>query len=139
MDATMGKAIADVVGLLSQNSANDRASETVELAAQISRMDSQVFWDAEARAIGLAVVLGRDVRRRGSRANEDDIQAWGAVRGVADWERFREPRIAALRASLGQFPTVPQDLHVRVTGTLEGRGYRIDNLVFESRPGLWVT
>src|SRR5262249_23730723 len=45
----------------------------------------------------------------------------------------------ALRDSLGQFPPVPKDLKARVTRKLEGDGYRIENLVFESRPGVLVT
>src|SRR5262249_41384024 len=42
-------------------------------------------------------------------------------------------------ASLGQFPEPPRDLKIRVTKTLEGDGFVIQNLVFESRPGLIVT
>src|SRR5207244_6831815 len=37
------------------------------------------------------------------------------------------------------FPPVPKDLNVRVTRTLAGPGYRVENIVFESRPGLVVT
>ena len=28
---------------------------------------------------------------------------------------------------------------MRVTKTIEGDGYAIDNLLYESRPGVWVT
>ncbi|MCH7728504.1 MAG: acetylxylan esterase, partial [Planctomycetes bacterium] len=55
------------------------------------------------------------------------------------WEEFSQARIAALRKSLGQFPEPPKKLNVRVTGRLQRDGYRIENVVFESRPGLWVT
>ena len=33
----------------------------------------------------------------------------------------------------------PKDLKVRVTRTLDGDGYRVENVVFESRPGVLVT
>src|SRR5262249_41291290 len=65
--------------------------------------------------------------------------AWRALKGRADWERYRDVRLQALRRSLGTFPSPPKDLKVRVRRTLEGEGYRIDNLTFESRPGLLVT
>src|SRR5262249_53011930 len=55
-----------------------------------------------------------------------------------DWERYREQRIKALRDSLGPpAPVVEADVHV--TGKIAGDGYRIENIVFRSRPGLWVT
>jgi dienelactone hydrolase len=84
-------------------------------------------------------MVTRDVRARIQAANQRDSKAWQQVKGRADWEKFRDARLEALRASLGKFPSHPADLNVRTTKTLEGDGYRIDNLVFESRPGLWVT
>jgi dienelactone hydrolase len=67
------------------------------------------------------------------------INSWRDLKGREDWEKFREPRLDALRKSLGHFPELPRDLKVRIRRTLEGAGYRIDNLTFESRPGLVVT
>src|SRR5204862_1646535 len=49
-----------------------------------------------------------------------------------------EAKRMALRNSLGEF-RAPGALNQRVTGTLSGNGYRIENVVFQSRPGLWVT
>ncbi|MBL8793887.1 MAG: acetylxylan esterase [Planctomycetia bacterium] len=57
----------------------------------------------------------------------------------ADREKFRDERIGALKRSLGEFPAAPLDLKIRISGKLEGEGYRIHNLVYESRPGLVVT
>jgi dienelactone hydrolase len=72
-------------------------------------------------------------------ANERETAAWRQVRSRRDWEEFRDRRIAALRRSLGDEMPVPADLNVAVTGSVSGAGYQIDNLVFESRPGLLVT
>ena len=83
-------------------------------------------------------MLSQAARSRRDAANRRDFEAWKAVRSRR-WERFRAPRLRALRASLGSFPPVPHALKVRVTGTLEGEGYRIEKLIFQSRPGLWVT
>lgn len=84
-------------------------------------------------------MLSRDVRRRLQAASARENRAWQQVKQSADWEKFRDARLQALRVSLGQFPEPPADLHVRVTRTLEGDGYRIENLVYETRPGLVAT
>ena len=84
-------------------------------------------------------MLSRDVRSRLQAASVRENRAWQQVKQPADWEKFRDARLQALRASLGQFPDPPKDLHVRVTRTLEGDGYRIENLVYETRPGLVAT
>ena len=109
------------------------------LAVQLARLDAGVFSPDEAKERRLAEMLQRDVRRRLQQANQRETDAWRSLHDVADWERYRDARVATLRESLGQFPPVPDDLHVRVTRRIEGRGYRIDNLVFESRPGVFVT
>ena len=43
-----------------------------------------------------------------------------------------------IRASFGEFPE-RNPLNARVTGVLERDGYRIENVIFESRPGFLVT
>jgi cephalosporin-C deacetylase-like acetyl esterase len=84
-------------------------------------------------------MLTHHAQARLREANRRESQAWQQVRTRADWERFREVRLQALRSSLGSFPPVPHDLKTRCTRTLHGPGYRIENLLFESRPGLLVT
>jgi cephalosporin-C deacetylase-like acetyl esterase len=110
-----------------------------ERAAQLRDLEATVFAPDEAAAKELPRLLGRDVRTRIRAANLRENQAWQAVQNRAAWEQFRDVRLQALREALGPFPPVPKDLKVRVTGTFEGEGYRIDNVVFESRPGLVVT
>lgn len=83
--------------------------------------------------------ISEDVRLRIREANGLETGAWRKIKSREDWERYRDYRIGALRKSLGTFPDPPKDLKVRVTRTLEGDGFRIENLVFESRPGLLVT
>jgi dienelactone hydrolase len=83
--------------------------------------------------------LARHAQARLREANRRETEAWQRVGTRADWERYRDVRLQALRASLGTFPPAPGDLKTRVTRTLDGDGYRIEDLVFESRPGLLVT
>jgi cephalosporin-C deacetylase-like acetyl esterase len=109
-------------------------AEDATLPAKLRALDGTVL----PKSAEPAQLLRRDIRARLRAADERSTAAWAALDGKASWEKFRDARLAALKASLGTFP-VPKDLRVRVTGTIEGDGYRIENLVFESRPGLVVT
>ncbi|MFP4057969.1 MAG: acetylxylan esterase [Candidatus Brocadiia bacterium] len=86
----------------------------------------------------LAGMLREDARRRLAEANRRDAQAWAAVDSRQAWERFRDPRVEALRRSLGRLPE-PQPVEPQVTGCLAGDGYAIEKLVFASRPDLLAT
>ena len=110
-----------------------------ELSKQLGDLDDRVIVLGTVRQPPLASMLARDVDARLRAANQADRRAWDEVKTRADWESFRDRRLQALRSSLGDFPVVPRDLKVRVTRSLEGDGYRVENLVFESRPGLVVT
>ncbi|HEX3149222.1 MAG TPA: acetylxylan esterase, partial [Gemmataceae bacterium] len=72
-------------------------------------------------------------------ANTRDREAWSKINSKAEWEKFRDERIMALRKSLGTFPETPKSVPMRVTKTIEAEGYAIENLLYESRPGVWVT
>jgi len=66
-----------------------------------------------------------------------DRAAWAKVESKENWERFRDERIAALKKSLG---SMPADFKWRIhtTKQVDGDGYRILNLIYESRPDFWV-
>ena len=83
--------------------------------------------------------LRADLAARQRAVNARDRADWAQLHSLADWERFVAPRIAALRRSLGAFPAPPEKLPVHVTRTISGAGFRIENLVYESRPGVFVS
>jgi dienelactone hydrolase len=97
----------------------------------------------------LAKVPGKDgkystaladyLRKRIQRANQADREEWNKVKSRADWEKFRDERINALRDSLGTWPEVPKTIPTRITKTIEAEGYAIENLLYQSRPDVWVT
>jgi dienelactone hydrolase len=112
---------------------------TDALATQLRGLDGTVLPAEQAKVKPPAQMLAQDVRARREAVNQRETRAWHGLQTRADWERYRDPRLQALRESLGPLPPVPADLKARVTRTLEGNGFRIANVVFESRPGLVVT
>lgn len=113
-----------------------------EVVDVLRQLDSRVLVLGAARQPPMASMLARDVEARLRQANRADRLAWDQVASQADWRRFREPRLHALRESLGPFPQVLrrplEELKLRTTGRRQGNGYVVENLVFQSRPGLVV-
>jgi dienelactone hydrolase len=108
-----------------------------KLTDPLARLDATVAPPADRKA--LASMLVEAVRNRRQELNDRNTAEWKTVKDRAGWQKFLAPKLAALRSSLGKFPGPPRPLRVRITGTLRGEGFSIDKLVFESRPGLWVT
>jgi hypothetical protein len=118
---------------------------TVPLSAQDAASISEALKGisphvaAEAEREQLRGQLGRALREQISAANRSSSEAWNKIQSRADWERFRAQKLALLRQSLGTLPQRPAKPKLLVTGTIDGEGFQIQNLVFESRPGLVVT
>jgi dienelactone hydrolase len=86
----------------------------------------------------LARMWEKNLRSRVKQAALSERREWEKVHSLHDWERFRDQRINALKASLGTFPA-RTPLRASVTRTLDyGEGFVIENVLFESRPGLVV-
>src|SRR5262245_37563177 len=98
-----------------------------------------VFTADDPRTKNLSRMLSDEARRRMQEANLRESQTFAAITTREPWEAYRDARIKALRESLGTFPDVPKDMRVVVTRKLDGDAYRIENLVYETRPGLWAT
>jgi dienelactone hydrolase len=60
-------------------------------------------------------------------------------RDRADWEQRRQRLVRALSAAMGPVPEKACALNPRILGVLRRRGYRIERLVFQSQPDVWVT
>src|SRR5262245_23445099 len=61
------------------------------------------------------------------------------VRTLDDWKRQRSQRRHELLDMLGLEPLPKRTpLHAQITGTLERSAYRVEKIVFQSSPGLYV-
>ncbi|HEY2911389.1 MAG TPA: CocE/NonD family hydrolase [Gemmataceae bacterium] len=105
----------------------------------LKSVDPNVFPKDDPRAKALPKMLGADLRKRTQEANLRESEAFAKVTSRQLWEGHRQLRIRNLRDSLGEFPTVPAKMRIVVTKRLSGEGYQIHNLVYESRPGFWVS
>ncbi len=107
------------------------------LIKALQSLDAQVVPDAEREAFSIQV---RDQQRSALRAaNEQSSVDWQQIKNRTDWERIRQTKLAALKKSLGDWPEPPKALRVRVSSTFDGDGFVIENILYESRPGWWVT
>jgi len=75
-------------------------------------------------------------RLRGVERAADEVRA--SLTTKADAERYVRTVRGKIRESFGPFPE-KTPLNARVTGTVERDAYRIEKLIFESRPGFLVT
>jgi dienelactone hydrolase len=56
-----------------------------------------------------------------------------------EWETRRAKLRQSLTEAWGEFPQDPCPLEARVLGTIKHDGYRIERLVFQTLPGIWMT
>lgn len=113
-----------------------RPSQADEKAALAGLSAEVLSKEERTEAAG---ALDREIRQRIQGANSRNRDTWNQIASLKEWEAFRDVRIAALRSALGDFPAPPATLAVRTTGKLQGDGFVVENTIYESRPGQWVT
>ena len=104
---------------------------------KLRSLDANVLMADQPQRAGQ--MMRDDTRARIRATNQSDREEWSKIQTRQDWEKWTVPRVEALRKSLGVFPPVPENLHAQVTRTLEGDGFQIENVIYQSRPGLFVT
>ncbi len=116
-----------------------RAAETTGLAGELAALDPHVWTPLYRRFHSVRTMVQDYLRKKVKEAVLAERHAWAEVDSREAWERFRDERIKDLRKSVGEFPPARPPLEARITARHEGDGYRQENLVWQSRPGLWMT
>ncbi len=81
-----------------------------------------------------------ELKRLRDKVNQDDRAAWNKITTKAEWEAFRDRRIAELRKLLGPWHKGPNpNPKSLVTKKIEGDGFVIENVVYEGHRGYFVT
>lgn len=113
---------------------NVRAQDK-DLVAALQKLDARVF-KAESPE---AKLRWDSIRQLREDVNRRDVEAWRKIQTKADWEAFRDARIAKLRESLGSFPPTPKQTKVTTTKKLQGDGFTIECILYETRPNFFVS
>ncbi|MCC6365667.1 MAG: acetylxylan esterase [Bryobacterales bacterium] len=77
--------------------------------------------------------------RRAQAQLDEREKAIAAIRTVQDADRRREMVRKKLLELIGGLPSYTGPLRARVTGRIQGEGYVIEKVIFESLPGFYVT
>lgn len=82
---------------------------------------------------------GAEIRARIKEANRKDVEKWKSITSLDAWEKERGRILASLKKRvLGDFEPQKTVKHL-VTRTIPGDGFVIENIVYETVPGLVVT
>ncbi|MFL6306654.1 MAG: acetylxylan esterase [Candidatus Sulfotelmatobacter sp.] len=110
-----------------------------QIETELAHAPHDVWNDAERKRLGIEGMWETQLRAKVRDAALRERLDWEKVHTVADWENFRDRRIAALKKSLGAFPE-RTPLRPAVTRRFDySDGFVLENVIFESRPGLVVT
>lgn len=107
-------------------------------SGNLSYVPSRVLSAGQRKEMAIPKMLDRNIHDRTLKILQAERTDWERVRTLRDWENFRDPKLTALAASLGTFPP-RRPLDARVIKQYRGDGYRREDLVYQSRPGQWVT
>ncbi|MCS7017268.1 MAG: hypothetical protein NZM42_14275, partial [Gemmatales bacterium] len=135
MRAFLGVAAAFVVAVI----AFGKGQKSPTLTEQLRQLATELHpADSEPGKL-LRQAWPRSLQEQLRRANARSTDQWKNIRSRDDWERFRQQKLRALRTALAIPQESPKPSQIRVTGQVRGAGYRVENLLYESRPGLWVS
>ncbi|HUS05008.1 MAG TPA: hypothetical protein VMZ52_01840, partial [Bryobacteraceae bacterium] len=103
-----------------------------------SAFDWQVLTAAERDKLRITGQVDRNIRERVRAFLEAERRDRDAIDSRAAWEKFRDVRMNAMRQSFGEFPA-RDPLETRISKEYSGTGYKRQDLVYKTRPGMWVT
>jgi hypothetical protein len=85
-----------------------------------------------------AQAVWRVLNTRVAEADTTNRLAQAGIKTLAELTAWQQRTRQSLINALGGFPE-PTPLHARVTGTVQRDGYRVEKILFESRPNFYVT
>lgn len=117
-----------------------QAADTADLAEKLASLDPHVL-SAEQRKAAVERYT-RHFDERIKAANRESSRQWQDAIKNGTKEALNsllDNSKRGLRRSLGAFQTPEEKLEVFVTKTLPGEGFAIDNVLFTSGRGLWIS
>lgn len=108
-----------------------------EVREALRRLPADVYPEKLAEGQALRQAWPRLLAEQLHQGNHRSSQEWQRLQSREEWEAFRRDKLHRLRQALGIPESPPKPGRIVVTGTISGEGYRVEKLVYESRPGLW--
>jgi dienelactone hydrolase len=124
--------------LVSQDPSQLPKPQLKQRSGSLAFLPSRVFSAEQRKQMHLPDMFDDYLHNRILKMLEKERDEWKQVHSRSAWELFRDSRLQALRTALGKFPD-KCPLETRVTSEYNGDGYRRQNIVFQSQPGVWVT
>lgn len=110
-----------------------------KLAAELKALTKEAWSDKEHESLGVRNMLEKSIRAHMTALAEEEKLAWQQVKTIDDWEQFRDKRLKSFLNFIGSMPD-RTPLKPEITRRSDyGKGFVIENIVFESQPGLVVT
>jgi dienelactone hydrolase len=109
-----------------------------ERGGNLGVVPDRVFSPEQRKQMNLSGMFDTYLYHRVLKMLEEEKSGWDKVETLSDWEHFRTVRLVALKRALGRFPE-KCNLNTQIVSEYRGHGYRRQNIVFQSQPGLWVT
>jgi dienelactone hydrolase len=110
-----------------------------EVQEALRQLAADVYPEKSAEGQGLRSAWPRWLAEQLQQANRRSSQEWQRIQSLEEWEAFRREKLHRLRQALGIPEAPPRPSRIVVTGSISGEGYRIEKLLYESRPGLWIS
>ncbi len=82
--------------------------------------------------------LGKELYAQLKAANNDSSALWKQIDSRETWEAFRQNKLAKLKASLN-LPQQRPPVKLHVAGEIAGEGYKIQKVIYATRPQWYVT
>lgn len=101
----------------------------------------QTIAESQQERDALASQLPEATRRARSAMNAASSNEWATVKSWDEWSTLRDKKLARLVENLGQPQSPPAQVNFKVTRRKEyaESGFVIENVIYESRPQLWVS
>jgi dienelactone hydrolase len=126
------------LALLDQDPSQLRGDQAPAPVGSLAFAPTRVLSSEERERMALSEMLDKNIHDRVLKVLQDERRDWDRVHTLQDWETFRNVRLKALTASIGELPQ-HRPLQFRIMNEFRGDGYRRQDLVYQTQPGFWVT
>ena len=114
------------------------ASCKIVLGFDFRELDPYIFSKNDPSAKQLKNMMISDTARCLEESHSRESIIFSKLNDKSQWELYRDTRLKKLKESLGEWPIIPKEFRIYETRRIQGDGFLIKCLVYETRPGFWA-